>query len=203
MRFAVGKLLLVACFLVPGIASAQNSGAEVTAGANRFLKASLGIWNWVKTFDAEADQFVTKENRHQLIDQLRKLNKSIYEVESAKLSLLYEMTHTTGSPDELKQMDTIVVDLVTKVTGLKSTIGDVASLLREQRRAGGEECEQLLTEAILERKEWVSELSRNPDLLRNPVTRAQVIASGESAVKALRNASIELSKVIDRLSNSQ
>jgi hypothetical protein len=74
------------------------------------------------------------------------------------------------------------------------------SLLREQQKAGGEECENLLTNAILTRKEWVSELAVNPGLLKNTNTRARLIDSGRTAVNALRNAGIELSRLINKLS---
>jgi hypothetical protein len=203
MKFAWGKVLLAACILLPCISSAQDPTKEVTEGADRFEKAAHSIWDWVMSFDKDADKFVAKENQRQLVDRLRDLNHALFQVELAKRAFVFEIKNRdTRYPLPGGSLQAEVDGLVLRVGDLQGRIEGVDGLLREQQRIGGQKCEELLSGAIVARKEWVSELAQHPELLRNQATKDKVIKSGEAAIKSLHEAGNKLGEVIDELSKA-
>jgi hypothetical protein len=196
MRVPIGY---VAAFSLLMVLLTTPATAQDVTGQRKFQEATMALVDWLRTISGSLGPFVTSEKREQLITRLHELNESVYGVEAAKLALLFDLKVTFGSPAENERVQRIAIDITKKVNGLRIAIGGVAVLLREEFRAGGAECEQLLNEAVDERKIWLFRLASDTTILENQVIREELIEEGEAAVRSLRNASLELARVTTRI----
>ncbi len=177
---------------------AQN----LSSGLGTFERATLSIVNWIKSVSRSLDDFVVKEKRSQFLERLHDLNESLYKVETAKRALLADMKQTTNSSVELNRTRFIAEDLRQQIFHLRRSIHEVAVLLREEFQSGGLKVEELLSSTTDEKESWLDAFTHptGEKWTNNPQLRAQLIARGEKAVGSLRNASLELAKLKQRLS---
>jgi hypothetical protein len=191
----VGCLLLLPC---PTTASADL----IADGQDAFVKASESILKWLKQLDGSLGSMVATENRAQLVDRLREMNGHLHEVEMIKELFLDDVKRFGGNPSWAPGIRNTADVLEDRVRALRASVDKVAVLLREEWKTGGADCERLLTQAVGQRRIWLHELADHMEELNNEEFKDRLIVQGEAALRALREASLELAKLTRRLSES-
>ena len=188
------KQLALACVLVglvlttPG--QALDLRQQIQRGQDFFEKGTSFLVVWLQNINGSLDRVVATENKARLRKHLHEMNESIHEVETAKLAFLERLA--LGD----YQANNDISPLIWKILTLRLKVREVAILLREEYQQGGFECEQLLSEATYEKKFWIIDLARHPELAKaDPL----VLEKGKRAVQSLREASLELAKLTRRL----
>lgn len=167
-----------------------------------FTAAATAIWHWLDSLSGELDTFVAQGNRTNLGTKCHTLNESLHAVETAKRSLLDLIRSSRGTQKEIDNIKAQASAIAPKIVALRASINNVAVLLREQAKQGGDDCETKLTSAVQDRKAWVWTVIDNPQVLSDPTQRAEILAKGTAAVNGLHNASIALANLTNRLENA-
>jgi hypothetical protein len=116
-------------------------------------------------------------------------------LESAKSNLLREIRSSRGLPKEIEKLQSIMPEITSAVDRLRIQLLGVSVLLREEFRHGGMKCEELLSSAVGEQKQWLIGVHNRPQSLASSSERTKVIKKAEAALLSLDNASKELAKV--------
>lgn len=155
-------------------------------------KASDGIFAWFKALQGHAADLADSAERHQLIQKLKDLRKDLYDLEQDKSFFLEEL-----SRDQLDhyQLNRAVDDFNESIRSARNGVREVGLSLRERFRDGGLEVEGALQHAVSDRKGWVTKFQQSISS-GAPIDPTSHIEEGWKAVRALRNASVELTKLI-------
>jgi hypothetical protein len=167
--------------------------AEATTELEILEKASIRALEWFRAMAAPLTEIVTAEERTQLLEALSDLSKDLYAIEQDKLVFIQLLKR-----DKLdkKAITSRTSNLMQSIENARQSLQKVGPLLRQRYQLGGVEVEALLSEAAIKRKIWVNQLYDAPDDIAQ---RQDVIAEGEKALAALREANTELAKLIARL----
>jgi hypothetical protein len=138
-------------------------------------------------------EIVAAEERTQLLESLSDLSKDLYAIEQDKLVFLQLLKRDALDRDAIYSR---TARLRNSIDRARVSLRKVGPLLRQKYKAGGVEVEALLSDAAIARKIWVDELYGAPD---NTSQRQAVIGDAEKALAALREANLELSKLITKL----
>lgn len=158
-------------------------------------QASDGVFAWFKSLQAHAADLVDSAERHQLIQKLKDLRKDLYDLEQDKNFFLDELARNQL---DHYQLNRAVNDFNKSILTVRAGVRDVGLSLREQFQKGGLEVERVLRSAVSNRKGWV-ERFRVSISTGSPIDPGSHILEGRKAVEALRNASVELTKLIAKL----
>ncbi len=157
--------------------------------------ATISMVKWFKTLIDEISEIVEEEEKRDLIEGLTELKKDIYNLEQDKRFLLESLRQ-----DEIfkYEIEVALQDMDKSLKNVRKKIRLVSLKLREQFREGGLEVEEQLLKATGRRKIWLSNLS---DQIENDadLNLESIISSGEEAVQSLKEATMELSILIDKL----
>ena len=181
-------VLLGVCLLLSKLSIAQDNPIF-----DDLKKASIAATEWFQAIAVPITAIVEAEKRRQLREVLSELSIYLYSIEHDKLMFI-----------ELLKRDKLDKNAIYKSTSLlqmnidnaRKSLKKVGPLLRFEYQHGGDKVEALLSEAAVTRKIWINQLYDMPD---DFLQRQEVIAEGEEALKALRNANLELSKLITKL----
>ncbi|MER2512335.1 MAG: hypothetical protein ABTQ25_07950 [Nitrosomonas ureae] len=182
------RVVLLVCFLLPNISTAQESPVF-----DNLERGSIRALEWFQALTAPITAIVEAEKRTQLLEALSELSKDLYAIEQDKLVFIQLLKREELDQPTIYRRTSMLMEDIDKT---RRSLKKVGPLLRLKYQLGGAEVETLLSEAAVTRKIWVNQFYEEPEDLSQ---RQDLIAEGEAALKALREASLELSKLITRL----
>lgn len=186
------ELILAICSMSASL-MLFDARAQPATVLDSLEKASVRALAWFKSLATPIGEIVAAEERNQLLDALSDLSKALYSIEQDKQVFIQLLKRDILDQQAIYSR---TAKLMTSIEDARQSLKKVGPLLRQRYQIGGVEVEELLSEAAISRKIWVSELYGSP---YDSARRQASIAEGERALRALHNANVELSKLITKL----
>jgi hypothetical protein len=158
-------------------------------------KAGTEFGKWFKLLLKPYKDIGIEGQREHFVGELRDLNREMFRLEQEKRYMIIILQRKSLSMAEINDS---LSRLSNDVNRVQAVVGEIGPDLRLQYREGGFAAAKQLTDAITERKQWVSDLDQEIREHKN-INVESYIADAKKAIEALSNADEALVKLIDAL----
>lgn len=189
MRFAaqVTVVTLALCSSIPIL----SGGARADQAPSATVEAATILTRWFTELLGPFQEIGATAERQHLVDMLVGLNRDLFEVEQEKRYVVIVLQRRPLIRSELQRT---ADSLGSKISRLRTSLLNVGPKLRVAYRAGGDEAIELLSEALVVRKGFVSGLGAVTE-----ATAERDVSEAQAAIAALSQAQRKLADVIAAL----
>jgi signal transduction histidine kinase len=185
----------ILAFLITLSVTPSTAVAEPTREVEYFKLASTAVFELIATLQNNISSFYKRAKLRQIRRKLQDLHSALYELEKEKTFLLSEIRHDLADEERVVRSAEL---LNQKIENVRNALYGVGPDLRVEYQDRGRRVEDLLDEAAIERKMWVSKYIGSQNT-HEKLDLSAFVSEGEAAVDKLRDASIELSKLLQSL----